>query len=155
MPMRIRLFVTIRPGSREEEAENEEEGRARDVPVARRALPLDARMRGATPRILEWAKSSPEDAVLLVTDPITAVRRSEVRLLASDQDALKRQIEDLSGAEVLPPGCELVSLDVTVAAEGYADRTTDRPGTAGIRKRRREPGRGDRSEGTSGKGRDR
>jgi hypothetical protein len=114
MPMRLRLNVTVRPGSREV---TDPERRA--MHRARPGLPIDARVGRHARSVLEWARRDARNANLLLTDPVAAFARAGIRLSQSDQAALRRSVESVSAQETLPAGVELVGLNVNVVNEKY------------------------------------
>jgi hypothetical protein len=146
--MRLRLNVTVRPGSREEPTRRGADGAWR----ARGLLSLGASFADRTSEVFEWANRSTENANLLLADPAAAVRRSGVKLSASDQRALMRHVEALSTREALPAGVELVGVDVTVAAAPYArrKRSSARGNRTDEERRRRRGGEEGTTRGAGG-----
>ncbi len=114
MPLRLRLNVTVRPGSREVT-----DPARRGMHRARRGFPIDARVGRHARSVVEWARRDARNANLLLTDPVTAFARAGVRLSQSDQAALRRSVESLSAQETLPAGVELVGLNVNAVNEKY------------------------------------
>ena len=102
IPMRVTLDVTIRPGSGQE--------------------PIDAHLARHVPQILRWAKRSPDNARLLLVDPVAAIAQSGVKLSAAEQLALHQHAGTQAAREVLPAGVELVGLDVKVATQKRGGR---------------------------------
>src|SRR5687767_1122756 len=71
MPIKLRLNVTVRPGSREA--------------ATGMTLPIEHRLAKHAPQMHAWAKRSAENAALLITDPAGAVARARIRMAPQAQ----------------------------------------------------------------------
>ncbi|HEV2720457.1 MAG TPA: hypothetical protein VG323_10605 [Thermoanaerobaculia bacterium] len=95
IPMNVTLNITIRSGTGRE--------------------PLEILLARHVPQIMKWAAGSPDNARLLIVDPVTAVARSGAKLTRAEQIALEQKLGRRTMTEILPPAAQLTRLDVSVA----------------------------------------
>lgn len=109
LPMRLTLNVTIHPGLRSTLGDEEPECQHR------RGVDLESRLTKYTPAVLDWARRSKENAAMLLVDPVAAAAQSGAKLSRVDARALRQHVRTVGATEILPPGVELVAIDVKVA----------------------------------------
>ena len=120
MPMKLTLNVTIRPGQGHGAAEDP------DCPPRPHRPRVEDRLSQYTPEVLAWASRNRDNATLLLVDPKAAAARSGVKLSRTDLRALEQHVHSAGATEVLPPGVELVALNVRVAADEKPPREKEK-----------------------------
>jgi hypothetical protein len=108
IPVRVRLSVTVRPP---------------EPDAAQNATSVDAQLARHAPQLLAWAQQSPENARLLLTDPLEAAVRAKLKLSDAERRALAVQFDP-----VLPPGVELTGLDIKIAPPAKPAKVEKRKG---------------------------
>lgn len=109
LPMRLTLNVTIHHGLRNTLGDEEPECQHR------RGASLESRLTKYTPAVLDWARRSNENAAMLLVDPMAAAVQAGAKLSHVDARALQQHVRTVEATEVLPPGVELVAINVKVA----------------------------------------
>ncbi|HVG10562.1 MAG TPA: hypothetical protein VNM67_22845 [Thermoanaerobaculia bacterium] len=109
LPMRLTLNVTIHPGLRNTLGDEEPECQHQ------RGADLESRLTKYTPAVLDWARQSNENAAMLLVDPMAAAARLGAKLSRVDARALQKHVRTVGPTEILPPGVELVAINVKVA----------------------------------------
>ena len=124
LPVRLRLNVTVRPGSREPD---EKRPRAETL-YQRHEQSIHARLGRNGPKFLAWARRSSENATLFLTDPEAAAAQAGIKLATADRRAVIQHFKVLGPGEVLPAGVELEKLDIKIASDPYVkkpEKTSD------------------------------
>lgn len=119
LPIQLRLKVTIHPGSRE----IPQHGNDPAAVHLRRQQTLHSRLGRNGPKILAWARRSPKNGALFLTDPQAAAKEAGIKLPAGDLKAVMQHFNALSPGEVLPAGVSLREFEVNVVSAPYAAKT--------------------------------